>query len=520
MTHRRDRYSMQTAWMRVVFVFAVLSAAVVCLQADETKPVLDVGSRRQLLFDELFLEQAVGVRLRVNRPFQDPDPVLVPDQPWEQSVSAYTTVLQDEGRFRMWYDVSTPATDREPSRRVVCYAESDDGVRWRKPIVGQIEWNGSRQNNIVAPSSAAGGMGGAAVFRDDQGPPAERYKLWTKYYPSEEETAQGIRPGLYAFVSPDGLRWTMLGPERGYPLSRGNAADSHNLCFWDADAGKYIAFVRMKRHGPPPRDRTCWVGLMTSDDFENWTTAREVFRADEQMAVPGRQPERLPPVDLYTPGGMKVPGIPNAYILLPTYYYHWRQDAFPSTIDAGLATSRDRVTWWRPPPEDRQPFLRLGPDRSASSGMLFSFPWPVSVGRETWIYYGGIGHDHRSEEPSYGSGIFRSRLRREGFVSVDAGYRGGEFTTPVLTFSGDRLELNLDGSAGGWLQVEIQSADGTPISGRQIDSCDTVRGNALARTVSWSGESDVSVLAGTPVRLRFVMRSMKLYSFRFAETER
>ena len=104
---------------------------------------------------------------------------------------------------------------------------------------------------------------------------------------------------------------------------------------------------------------------MTSDDFYNWTTAKGVFWADENMPVPGGKPAHQPVVDLYTPGGMKVPGVPNAYILLSTPFYHWGNNAFPSTIDVCLATSRDRITWWRPAPENRIPFLRLGKEPQA-----------------------------------------------------------------------------------------------------------------------------------------------------------
>jgi len=263
---------------------------------------------------------------------------------------------------------------------------------------------------------------------------------------------------------------------------------------------------------------------MTSDDFENWTVAEDVFRADEHFNVPGGKPGWLPPVDLYHPGGMKVPGVPNAYILLPARFYHWAQGGLPSTIDIGLATGRDRVNWWQPAPEDRRPFLRLGPDESASSGMLFASPWPIVVGNETWIYYAGIGqlHPHHAggDTPSYGSGIFRARLRRDGFVSVDAGYRGGEFTTPVLTFEGDRLEVSLDSSAGGWLQVEILTVGGTPVAGYELGACDTVRGNSFANRITWQGRSDVSELAYQPIRLRCVMRSMKLFAFQFATSNR
>lgn len=514
--HRDRRRVCVSATLAVV---AFLSAVTALLHAEEAANIVDVGARKQLLFDKLFLEQTSGVRLRVNTPFQEPEPVLVADQPWEQGIHAYNTVLFDHGKFRMWYDASGKADGEQENRRFVCYAESTDGIRWNKPIVGLIEFNGSRRNNIVAPSWPGSRVSGATVFRDDHGPAEERYKLWTKYYPSEEESVRGIRPGLYAMVSPDGLRWKMLGRDRGYPLSLGNAADSQNVCFWDADLRKYIGFVRKKRQGPAPRDRTCWVGLMTSDDFENWSMAEDIFRADEQFDVPGGKPAWLPPVDLYTPGGMKVPGVPNAYILLPTYYYHWGQDQFPAMIDVGLATSRDRVDWWRPVPADRQPFLRLGPDGTASSGMIFANPWPIVVGDELWIYYGGVGRDHRSIE-SAGSGVFRARLRRDGFVSVDAGYRGGEFTTPVITFAGDRLELNLDGSAGGWLQVEILAADRAPIAGYRLRDCDTIRGNSLRKRVTWQDEADVSKLAGKPIRLHFVLRSMKLFAFQFARSNR
>ena len=48
-----------------------------------TSRILDIGSRRQLFIDERFIERSQGIRLRMNPPVQHPDPVLVPDRPWE-----------------------------------------------------------------------------------------------------------------------------------------------------------------------------------------------------------------------------------------------------------------------------------------------------------------------------------------------------------------------------------------------------------------------------------------------------
>ena len=516
----RQRVGILATVTTALFLWAGTAIPGTCKAAT----IVDVGTRKQLLFDNLFLEKSRGVQVRMNLPHQDPEPVLVPDRPWELAIAGSATVLFDEGKFRMWYDASGPG---KPTL-FLAYAESTDGVHWHKPSLGLVEYDGSKQNNILAPSHPDARTGGGTVFRDDHGPAAERYKWWSKYYASDEQRARGIRSGLYAWVSPDGLHWQRLGSDRGYPLSRGNAADTQNVCFWDADVGKYIGFVRKKMQEdqtPTRRDSEMWIGLMTSDDFENWTWAQDIFRADEEFPVPGGKPQWQPPVNLYEPVGMKVPGVPNAYILLPTPWYHWERNGLPSTIDVELATSRDRVHWWQPAPEDRQPFLRLGPDGSASSGMLFASPWPVVVGDEVWIYYCGIGALHPypggGGRPSHGTGIFRSRIRRDGFVSVDAGYRGGEFTTPVLTFEGGKsLQVSLDGSAGGWLQVELLTAGGVPIPNYELDACDTIRGNSLTKTITWRGRrSDMSRLAHTPIRLRFVMRSMKLFAFQFVESD-
>jgi len=515
------RFALLQTFVGCLMSILAIEAQGATMKSQRTKPI-ELGSHKQLLFDELFLAKSKGITLRMNRPVQELDPVLVADKPWENlGIGAYNTVMLEKGRLRMWYD-ATARDNKRRLRRLLCYAESKDGKHWDKPQLGLIAFNGSKKNNIVAPPGSEASQQGGTVFRDDRAPASERYKLWTKYQASKEDNKNGIGTGLWAMISPDGLRWKLL--REGYPLGRGNAADSQNVCFWDKDVGKYVGFVRMKTRRTEQRQRDCYVGLMTSDDFRNWTWAKEVFRADERIPAPAGVKLNPPPfVDLYTPGGMKVPGIPNAYILLPTPYYHWSEgwkDAFPSNIDVGFATSRDRVNWWRPP--EFEPFLRLGPDGSASSGMIFSNPWPIVRGDEIWIYYAGIGRDHRQTHREWGrspsrSGIFRARIRLDGFVSADAGYKGGEFTTPLVTFTGRRLELNIDGSAGGWLQVEILSPKNKPVPGYRLDRCDTIRGNSVKKAVTWQGKSDVSKLTGKPIRLRFVMRSIKLFAFQFVK---
>jgi len=63
--------------------------------------------------------------------------------------------------------------------------------------------------------------------------------------------------------------------------------------------------------------------------------------------------------------------------------------------------------------------------------------------------------------------------------------------------------------------MEIQDKDGAPINVFTEAVADEINGNYIRIFARWQGSTDVSSLAGKPVRLRFVMRDAKLYSFQF-----
>jgi len=106
-------------------------------------------------------------------------------------------------------------------------------------------------------------------------------------------------------------------------------------------------------------------------------------------------------------------------------------------------------------------------------------------------------------------------LRTDGFVSVNAPYRGGELITKPFTFTGSELEINFVTSAAGGVRVEIQDTDGKAIPGYALADCPEMIGDEIGRVVAWSGGSDVSKLAGRVVRLRFELKDADLYSLRF-----
>ncbi|MHB9109142.1 MAG: glycoside hydrolase family protein [Armatimonadota bacterium] len=480
---------------------------------------MHLDTRTQLLFDDYFLERAEGVRLCMNAPVQHPEPVLVPDKPWEAlGIAGYNTVLREDGRFRLWYGAMMKQGLPQEGAIRLCYAESADGLHWEKPELNLLPFQGSTANNIVAPPLERQSQQGATVYRDERALAEERYKLWTKFRPTDDEIAAGRLSGLYAMTSPDGLRWT-IAPDQPNPPEQ--MCDTQNMFFWDDRIAQYVGYTRVSEtqmfgeaaEGGIARYRS--IGRITSPDFRAWSETQIVLQADEtDLAIPLPEPKvgARPAVDVYTSCAMKLPHAQDAYLMLPSFYYHWGAEDEPATLDVQFLTSRDGIAWRRA--GGRQPFLRHGLDGSASSGMLFANPWPIPVGNETWLYYMGTSRRHRASSEPARCGLFRASLRRDGFVSADADYSGGEFTTPPFTFDGDRLQVNADGSAAGWLKVEVQDPAGNPLPGFTAADARPVLGNRLDHPVTWKEHGNLSGLAGRPIRLRFVMRDIKLYAFR------
>ncbi|MFN7804923.1 MAG: hypothetical protein ACK5TO_12950 [Planctomycetaceae bacterium] len=96
-----------------------------------------LGGRRELFVDTTLLEPLVGrAQLRLHHPTPR-EVALTLNEPWEGNSSGYATVIQEGNRYRMYYRGHRYLLDPPPLRQaqseVVCYAESDDGIHWKKP---------------------------------------------------------------------------------------------------------------------------------------------------------------------------------------------------------------------------------------------------------------------------------------------------------------------------------------------------------------------------------------------------
>ena len=502
--------------------------------------IRDIGSNKEFFIDEAPISSMKNVRLTMNAPYQDHEPVFLPEAPWEYRIYPYATVMREGDVFRLWYlayewdppaGVELPVAGTAEDARLfwkhtrgrLCYAESTDGVHWERPNLGLVEYSGSGDNNILGPAThdpvQQAGWNAGTVFKDPTAPPQSRYKLWSEIRVGEEG-----KSGLTGFSSPDGLRWTA---NENYPLP--GPCDCLNVVFWDERIQQYVGYSRLWT-ADSRGDRYRAVRRLVSPDFEQWEDMGHVLGADEvDLALPvKRQRQSRQIMDFHGNCVFKYPGTSDAYLALPEVWWHWsanpfpaegrdqeQMGGFPDSVDVQLATSRDGIKWQRS--GGRNPFLRLGSRDAGDSRMIYAFTQPVQVGDELWIYYGGFRYGISEGVALKRGAYFRARLRLDGFISADAPYEGGELVTVPLSFRGDRLALNADTSAGGAIRVQIEDPDGTPIEGYSMGEADEVNGNSVRHFATWAGGAHVGELAGRAVRLRFMMNGCKLYSFQFVD---
>lgn len=81
-------------------------------------------------------------------------------------------------------------------------------------------------------------------------------------------------------------------------------------------------------------------------------------------------------------------------------------------------------------------------------------------------------------------------------------------------FNGRELEINGDAGSGA-IAVEIQDPSGLPLPGYTLGDCEALRRDQVHHVVQWNGNSDLTLMAGRPVKLRFQLRNARLYAFQF-----
>ncbi len=197
-----------------------------------------------IFIDARDVAQTKGLVWKPHLPRKNPNNPLLsprasPDAPDATRLFNRGIVLRENGRFRMWYSAvgsNTPVNPGGPERywqhyMRVCYAESQDGIHWKRPDLGLVEFKGSRNNNIVP-----GIMRCPTIYFDSHEPdPDRRYKCFGFTVPTVR-----LKEG-HRSTSADGLRWRSEPAPRGYPGVRPRWLPEIHSVFRDARAESGLA---------------------------------------------------------------------------------------------------------------------------------------------------------------------------------------------------------------------------------------------------------------------------------------
>ena len=389
----------------------------------------------------------------------------------------------------------------DPDREIFRYMaegwwESQDGLHWSR---------GARESDLKV---------GRVLYDPMEVDPARRFK---SFFPTQ------------LAVSPDGYRWKVL----DVPPIR--SSDEQNFSL-DQSSKLYIGTV--KQRGPYGRS----VYLTTSEDFEQWTEPKLIFHADqldqelgrrnieERLADPGTWKPlpifKIDPsvynVDVYNMGVFRYEGL---YIGTPALYHAIaRVPNYPNTIGfhlVQLVSSRDLKTWKRL--GDRRPFIGSSPIGAGAYDLtqIIGPSYPLERGDELWFYYTGLKYRGTfSYVGKYPEGrditipgleadrgaICLAVLRRDGFVSLDAGETQGTLVTKPFVLPAGKLWVNVEAPEGD-LRVEVLDAE------ERVQAVSPgLKGDLKQAEVQWQ-TGDLSRLSGQQVSLRFRLRQASFYSY-------
>ncbi len=483
----------------VVGGLVVLSVRSTVAFADEEVAFRVRPGQRQLFVDDHGIAKMMNLTWTMHSPVKK-GAVIEPDQPWESLLQVRCAPVWDELRqqYKIWLISAAPGF----SMTGVGYAESRDGLKWTKPILNQVDRRGSNKNNLLALESLLENV----VYDPHEPDPTRRFKglLGTN--------------GRQPLASGDGITWKKL------PVPLLPSQDESNLSY-DRHRRQFIA--TLKQSGPNGRSVT----LTTSNDFETWTKPELVFHTDDEdqrLAIENIQARLADPklrnplfndpadynADVYNMGVFAYEGV---YIGLPAIYHAVGRRPQGNTDGfhlIQLAMSRDLKHWRRL--GDRQPFI--GPSavdsRAYDTTQLLPPSSPVVHGDELRFYYTGLKYRHVPEDADpKGGAICLAVLRRDGFMSLDAGDQPGSVLTQPFTFLGGALHVNVD-AGGRSLSAELIAVGGAD-DGQMLARSKSVAGDQHAARIEWA-DAGLDKLQSRTVRLKFTCRQAQFYSYWFA----
>lgn len=462
--------------------------------------------------------------------------------PWDAAYNmGIGTVMIEDGLFRMWYQgLRVPETHREGcDLPFACYAESEDGIHWRKPdlkITGQHRFPG---NNLLTLPGAL-----TSVVRALPGTEA-RYLACTIILGPLEPDVQDVpgnpdpRPGGYGthiWASDDGFHWRHV----TRVLQHGDIA---NL-YADAATQRYLLYHKVGgMHGLTPR--RMWIGLESRDGtqwdgYDGIRQWRETFVCDDyddQIAqARGFLLAETFNTAIYR-AGETLMSAETIYNAAPPLREIFGQNP-AGTCHIRLGFSHDGYKWRHP--KGRPVWLERGIPGELDSGCLLASSTFVEHGDDLLFYYGGMRYDHDwcmnpdfslntaiplSEHHGQVYGML-AKTRRDrfaslaavwkGYVDIDADHRMDEalFVNAQATHGAIRVALaeKTDPFHG-----SLRKHDNLP--GFSFEDCIPITGDQVRAPVRFKKARVADIPPDTPLTIRFELAQAEVFGYEWSGIE-
>jgi hypothetical protein len=508
---------------RICFLVLLLLLAIgpgKSIGADPPAPALEIPSgKAQLFVDDFLIGEQRGLRRTLHQPKKDHGgdrPVIALEDEFGETkatLEANGTILHDKklGKWVMFALAFAPNYPGPSADRVRLYRfTSPDAMDWIKGDDGRPQ---RMEIDLADPASKTSATNidlfSAAIVDQD---PVHPYQGWL-HFANWGET----REGTYFMSSGDGIHWRR-GPQvlvaGSRTLEQGgrrmNGSGDVTTFYHDRAEGRFLANIRFAAgaslaNGNLLRSR----GFLFTDRLDRPIDLGRLERLSLVPAAAERDGD-LPFDEYYSSTAWRY----GSQWLGGLRIWHGAGDYPYSAAGAAylkLVSSRDGLNWRKVPfqNEDGIPevFIPNGKegDRQARNdgGYMTEFSnAPIRIGDELIYYYGASSWGKNQPRPYRvsGGGIFRARLRPDGFVSID----GGSVTTRPIHFTGRNLVVNGIGP----LEVEALRWSGAPLGRARVT------GDSLRHQIRFDGRSLRDLASDGAVRLRFTVgEGGRLFSF-------
>jgi hypothetical protein len=408
------------------------------------------------------------------------NPLIEREHPWEGSgphMGGSVIRDPDTGRFTMWYTVWNKHAyeNHLPFSYNVCYAESEDGITWRKPALNVFDHEGSAENNCIRLGTDKTQNIDVCLNPDSE------------VYPGKFLAIHNQKGGVFVSHSDDGRIFTRLSEEAAIPYH----SDTHNNFVFDEVRDRWLLFCRPRAYAGYHKRR---VALQTSRDLVHWTHERTILIPTE-TEIP----------EYY---GMTVFRRGDLFFGVVQIYDRTNGDLFGE-----LAWSGDGLHWDLLP--SHPPFLQLGPPDSWDAGMVLVAETPVDVGDEMLFYYGGFRLNHNVKVENVASiGLMTAERDRLVGVRQSTDEPGFIMTRP---FSPRGEHLTVNAKVRGRLSAELRTDGNETIRGWSLDDCDPLVDTGFSEGITWRGRR-MHEVPDDEVRVLFRLEDVELFTFDLTES--